>query len=312
MTQKIVILGTGGTIAGRSSRLGDNVGYTAAQVNVGDLVSCVPALGGYSLETRQIAQIDSKDMGHAVWQALLQACDSALSRDDVSGVVITHGTDTIEETAWFLHSVLHASKPVVLTCAMRPASALMPDGPQNLADAVAVAATPGLTGVVVVCAGRVHGAHDVRKVHPYRLDPFSSGDQGALGDVAEGRLRLVRNPVTPIGNTALVQHICTTNPETWPWVEVVLSHAGAQGQVVSLLVNAGVSGLVVACTGNGTCHEALEAALQKAGLAGVQILRASRCDEGVVVPLPSVPRWPIVEISASKARVTLMLELMKL
>lgn len=310
MTQKIVILGTGGTIAGRSSAAGDNVGYTAGQVAVGDLVAVVPALADQALETQQIAQIDSKDMSHAVWQALLQACEQALSRDDVRGVVITHGTDTVEETAWFLHSALHGTKPVVLTCAMRPASALMPDGPQNLADAVAVAATPGMRGVVVVCAGRVHGAPEVRKVHPYRLDPFSSGDRGVLGDVAEGQFRPVRQPLEPLGNIALSTRLCTTSPESWPWVEVVLSHAGARGRGIDLLVDAGVSGLVVACTGNGTCHEALESALLKADAAGVRIVRASRCEEGVVVPLPGVPRWPVWEVNASKARVALMLRLL--
>lgn len=309
MSKKIVVLGTGGTIAGMSSTVGDNVGYTAGQVGVSDLVSLVPALAAFPLDISQVAQIDSKDMSHRVWQVLLDACEKALNRDDVGGVVITHGTDTIEDTAWFLHSVLHSPKPVVLTCAMRPASALMADGPQNLLDAVAVAATPGMTGVVVVCAGRVHGAAEVHKVHPYRLDPFSSGDRGGLGDVVEGCFRQVRPPEAPLGSLALVNFLCATSPEAWPWVEIVLSHAGTQGRVVALLVDAGVSGLVVACTGNGTCHELLEDALMKADSAGVQIVRASRCDEGVVVPLPGEPRWPVLHVSASKARVSLMLRL---
>jgi L-asparaginase len=105
------------------------------------------------------------------------------------GVVITHGTDTLEETAFFLHSVLAPAKPVVLTCAMRPATALSPDGPQNVRDAIAVAATAGAQGVTVVCAGTVHSGVDVQKVHTYRLDAFASGDAGPIGYVEEGAVR---------------------------------------------------------------------------------------------------------------------------
>ena len=133
--QKIVVLGT-------AQKASDNIGYTAAQVGVEQLLHAVPGLqaaSGGSLVAEQIAQLDSKDMEFSVWGALAQRCASALADPDVRGVVITHGTDTLEETAWFLQSVLDAHKPVVLTCAMRPATALVPDGPQNLLDAVAVA-----------------------------------------------------------------------------------------------------------------------------------------------------------------------------
>ena len=129
---RTVILGTGGTIAGRSQAASDNVGYRAGEVSVADLLAAVPALAGHALEARQLAQVDSKDMDHGLWQGLAQAVAEALAREDVQGVVITHGTDTLEETAWFLHRVLAPTKSVVLTAAMRPASALMPDGPQNL------------------------------------------------------------------------------------------------------------------------------------------------------------------------------------
>ncbi len=185
----VVILGTGGTIAGASAVAGDNVGYTAAQRSVADLLAAVPALAGTATEALQIAQLDSKDMDAATWQALAQAVALQLARPAVCGVVVTHGTDTLEETAWLLQQVLAPAKPVVLVAAMRPATALSADGPQNLLDAVAVARTPGARGVVAVLAGRVHGAGAVRKVHPYRLDAFSSGDAGPLGVVEEGALR---------------------------------------------------------------------------------------------------------------------------
>ncbi len=143
-SKKVVVLGTGGTIAGRASCASDNIGYTAAQVGVADLLASVPGLdavlAGHRLHSEQVAQVDSKDMGFALWQALASRISDHLAQPDVTGVVITHGTDTLEETAYFLHAVLplalQNSKPVVLTCAMRPATALSPDGPQNLLDAV--------------------------------------------------------------------------------------------------------------------------------------------------------------------------------
>ncbi|MBX9833301.1 MAG: asparaginase, partial [Burkholderiaceae bacterium] len=148
-------MGTGGTIAGTSAQAGDNIGYTAAQVGVAQLLQAVPGLHAVAsaLHTEQVAQIDSKDMDGEVWRALALRSAHHLADPEVRGIVITHGTDTLEETAWFLHQVLDARKPVVLTCAMRPATALAPDGPQNLLDAVAVALTPGATGVLMVASG---------------------------------------------------------------------------------------------------------------------------------------------------------------
>ena len=199
--KKVVVLGTGGTIAGRAADARDNIGYAAAQLDVTTLLAEIPglttALAGHVLLTEQVAQLDSKDMSLAVWKMLAVRVAQHLAQPDVTGVVITHGTDTLEETAFFLHAVLPAAllahKPVVLTCAMRPASSLSPDGPQNVLDAVAVATARDACGVVVVCAGVIHGAVDVQKGHTYRLDAFNSGDVGALGYVEEGVLRLVRN-----------------------------------------------------------------------------------------------------------------------
>jgi L-asparaginase len=189
-----VILGTGGTIAGRAARSGDNVGYVAGQVSVGDLLAGVPVLQGVPLEVEQVAQVDSKDMQFGLWKRLLQRLSHHLARDEVRGVVVTHGTDTLEETAFFVQTVLRPVKPVVFTCAMRPATALVPDGPQNLLDAVVLAGHDEVGGVVVVCAGLVHAAEHVAKVHTYRVDAFDSGDAGPLGCVEEGVLRWFHRP----------------------------------------------------------------------------------------------------------------------
>ena len=189
---KVVVLGTGGTIAGAATDASDNIGYLAAQRGIAELVRGVPALAEVALEAEQVAQLDSKDMDHTVWRTLALRCAFHLARPDVAGLVVTHGTDTLEETAWFLQRVLAPAKPVVLTAAMRPATALQSDGPQNLLDAVVVARAVGAHGVVAVLGGQMLGARDVRKVHPYRIDAFSAGDAGPVGVIEEGRLRRFR------------------------------------------------------------------------------------------------------------------------
>ncbi len=310
--QKIVVLGTGGTIAGTSAQAGDNIGYTAAQVGVAQLLEAVPGLQAVAgaLQTEQVAQIDSKDMDGAVWRVLALRCAHHLADPEVRGIVITHGTDTLEETAWFLHQVLDARKPVVLTCAMRPATALTPDGPQNLLDAAAVAMTPGATGVLMVASGEVHGARHVQKVHPYRVHAFTSCDAGPLGFVEEGTLRLTKNWPLALDGKALVAIEKIADVATWPRVEIVISHAGATGAVVDALVRDGVQGLVVACTGNGTIHHALEAALLRAHDAGVKIVRSTRCPEGQVLPKPGDLFPDSLGLSPVKARIALMLDLL--
>ncbi len=310
MSKKIVVLGTGGTIAGRASDAMDTVGYVAGQVGVADLIAAVPGLAQWPLVIEQIAQLDSKDMDFSVWQSLLARCAYWLGQDDVQGVVITHGTDTLEETAFFLHQVLAPAKPVVLTCAMRPASAPAPDGPQNLLDAMAVVSAPSATGVTVVCAGVVHSAVDVQKVHTYRLDAFSSGDDGPLGYVEATRFRRVRDWPLP---TAIVMPDAIekiASIRQWPRVDIVTSHAGADGQLVRLLVADGVQGIVVAATGNGTVHTVLSQALVAAQAQGVKVLRATRCAQGRVLEVASDPISAALGLSPVKARIALMLALL--
>lgn len=312
--QTIVILGTGGTIAGRAASASDNIGYTAAEVGIDQLVAAIPGLADTGpLIAEQVAQLDSKDMSFAVWAKLAGRVNHFLAQPDVAGIVVVHGTDTLEETAYFLQAVCGPAKPVVLTCAMRPATALVPDGPQNVLDAVAVARHSGAKGVVAVCAGSVHTARDVQKVHPYQVDAFSSGDAGPLGYVEEGSLRLLRNWPEADANRApdATKIMAALDDATdWPQVEIVMSHAGARGAVVQALMEQGVRGLVVATTGNGTIHQALEAALLKAQAAGVSVVRATRCPNGRVLPKPGDLIPDSQGLSPVKARIDLMLRLL--
>lgn len=305
--QQIVVLATGGTIAGRADRAGNALGYRAGEIGVEELLAGLPAPEGVAITAEQVAQVDSKDMDFALWHKLAMRCRHWLDRPQVQALVITHGTDTLEETAWFLQRVLAPGKPVVLASAMRPATALAPDGPQNLADAFAVARTTGAQGVLAVCGGTVHGAADVRKVHPYRLDAFGSGDAGPLAHVEEGTVRPLRPWPASGAAAGLYERVSAT--KQWPWVEIVHSHAGADARVVEALQAAGVQGLVVATTGNGTVHAALEKALLRAQAAGVRVVRSSRCLEGPIVAqsgdsLASTPLTP------AKARVDLLLSLL--
>ncbi len=314
MQRKIMVLGTGGTIAGTSSVAGANVGYTAGQIGVAQLLAAIPGLeqaAGGALEAEQIAQLDSKDMDFGVWKRLVQRCAAHLADPLVAGIVITHGTDTLEETAWLLHQLLDASKPVVLTCAMRPATALVPDGPQNLLDAVTLAAEPTARGVLMVAAGVVHGAPEVSTVHPLRLDAFESGDTGPLGWVEAGRVRWARGraPLAAAPTHAALVPALGRTP--WPRVEIVLSHAGTDGALVDWVVQGGAQGIVVAATGDGTLHHALEAALARAVAAGVQVRVASRCAQGRMRDMPDAPWRGADGLSPVKARVSLLLELLQ-
>ncbi|MDM0112443.1 asparaginase [Variovorax sp. J22R133] len=314
--RRVVVLGTGGTIAGRASSAQDNIGYVAGQVGVSDLVAGIDVPDGIALVAEQVAQVDSKDMEFAIWCELAKRCAHWLAEPDVAGIVITHGTDTLEETAYFLHRVLRADKPVVVTCAMRPSTAVSPDGPVNVRDAIAVAATEGARGVVAVCARTVHAAADVQKVHTYRLDAFSSGDAGPVGFVEEGHVRLVRPWPDDIGPSAIAIERLASAAEA-PRVEIVVSHANARPWLIDALVSerlAGVphaaQGLILAATGNGTLHHEIEAAAKRAQEAGVSVLRATRCVDGRILFKPADTIPDAGALSPVKARIALLLDIL--
>lgn len=316
----VVVLGTGGTIAGRAASAADNIGYKAGEVPVAELLGDVPVPAGVQVQAQQVAQIDSKDMGPAVWRPLLAEVHAALRNPAVCGVVVTHGTDTLEETAYLLQRVLNPSKPVVLVSAMRPATATLRDGPQNLQDGLQLAAMHGARGVLAVCMGQVHSGLDVRKVHNHNVVAFDSGDAGCVGELREGRWTQWRPwPQLPKADEGLLDKLLSNTP--WPRVEWVSSHGGQDGFVVRALLAASqtaaqqgegaaiLQGLVVAGTGNGTLHQDLEAALLEAQAMGVKVRRTTRVARGAVIDAGN----SLIEASAlppAKARLELMLDLL--
>ena len=292
-TKKIVVLATGGTIAGLASDASKPQNYTAGQVGVADLLQGV-ADDDVELLTEQVAQIDSKHMSFKVWQSLLARVVHWLAQDEVQGVVITHGTDTLEETAYFLQTVLQPAKPVAMTCAMLPANASDSDGPGNLKDALAWVQQTTASGVSVVCAGQVHAGRAVQKSHSHLRNPFTS-QAGVTHPLA------LRVP-------SVAQVLACTH---WPRVELVLNHAAADGRLVrALMAQDAPQGWVVAGTGNGTLHHDLEAALLDAQKQGAQVLRASRCAQGGVQSRDADVLPHAGGLTAVQARVALLMHLL--
>jgi L-asparaginase len=309
---RIAVLATGGTIAGSAADAANTSGYQAGVVGVDRLLEAVPALSGVAqIQPEQIASVDSKDMSLALWTTLAQRVNTLLASDEIDGVVITHGTDTLEETGYLLHLTVKGTKPVVLTAAMRPASALSADGPLNLLNAVTVAASAAAhgQGVLVAFNNRIHCARDVVKTSTYAVDAFQSPEVGALGWVQDGRVEFQRKVVRP--HTVDTEFVIGTK---WPNVELVVSYAGAARIGVDALVAAGVRGIVVAGTGNGSIHSSVQQALVDAVTQGVVVVRSSRVGSGHVMRNGAAPDDVLGFVTAGslnpyKARVLLMLAL---
>ena len=319
--QKIVVLGTGGTIAGESSSENESLSYQAAQRSIGDLLKSVsgqtkqlPAsLQHFEIEAKQVAQIDSKDMDFEVWRRLAIRCSDDLSRDEVKAVVITHGTDTLEETAYFLSQVIHIDKPIVLTCAMRPANFKDADGPQNLRDALNFATQVRGRGVWLVAAGEIHHSQYVQKVHPTRLNAFDSGEWGAAAAIHEDQVKWLKSfekNDPQLGSDRILKAIDLPEVAQWPWVEIITNHVESNGRALALLVKAGIQGIVVAGTGNGSMSASLKDGIINAKAHGVKVYVASRCNQGPVLPTENHVFKTAGELNAVKTRVALILDLM--
>lgn len=300
------VLGTGGTISGLAEDAADVRGYTAGQVGVDQLLAGVALPSTGQVKAQQIAQVDSKDMTWAIWLALLQAVRDHLAEPETKGVVITHGTDTMEETAYFLHLCLGEQvrdKAVVLTGAMLPASAAQPDGPQNIAAALRLAADADACGVMLCMAGEAWSALEGQKLHGDRLDAFGARAGQAVALVSNDGV--VWRDAAPLPSTWQVEQLSADAP----WVEIVVSGTQPQGSTLALLHAAGLQGAVVATTGNGTVHEELQRAAEQAYAAGLPIVRASRTAHGHIQDGHPNAIPAVGPLSPFKARVAMMVAL---
>ena len=277
----IVVLATGGTIAGAAAT-DVQAGYTSGQVGVEQLIAAVPQAKKIAkLRGEQISNIGSQDMNDEVWFKLANRIDALAAMPDVAGIVITHGTDTIEETAYFLNLVVKSKKPVVLTAAMRPATALSADGPLNFFNAVAVAASKDAAGrgVLVVINDWVHGASSLTKTSTTAVQTFMSPLSGLIGTVAYGNAEFNRGPV---GRHTADSEFSVQGVTALPRVDIIMAYENMDGALIEAAVAAGAKGIVIAGVGNGNLTQAAVSALAVQAKKGVICVRASRVAVGRV------------------------------
>lgn len=312
--QKVVVLATGGTIAGVAGDVSKPNNYVSGQLSVSQLTQNLDT-AGVELVSEQVFNIDSKDLQFAHWQALLERCHFWLEQNDVAGLIVTHGTDTLEETAFFLQAVLRPTKPVAMTCAMFPANVPQSDGPQNLQDSLHWVLSGRDIGVHLVCAGEVHFGIGVQKVFSDRSKAFASREEESSHP--QNSMPALDWPMPSVEQVLSTKH--------WPRVELLYNHSGADGQLVRTLLKARgdgesgtisnppqtalTKGLVVAGTGSGTLSQDLERALIDAQKAGLWVARTSRCVFGVANPDKHPHIRALIHFSPAQARVSMILGL---
>ncbi|WP_373889452.1 type II asparaginase [Massilia sp. TS11] len=278
----VVILATGGTIAGSGATTTTTVGYTAATVGVQSLIQAVPEMQKVARVTgEQVFQIASENMSNAHWLTLGKRVNALLAQSDVDGIVITHGTDTLEETAYFLNLVVKSRKPVVVVGSMRPSTAISADGPINLYNAVILAGSQEAIGKgVLVCLNdQISGARDVTKSNTSTADTFRNPDLGMLGYMQGNRAYFYK---TSTRKHTLDTEFDISKLDSLPQVDIVYSYANVNATALNALVAAGAKGIVHAGVGDGSLPNPVKDGLLKARKSGVLVVRSSRVGSGII------------------------------
>jgi L-asparaginase len=283
---------------------------------VENLISAVPGLKDIAeVSGEQIANIGSQTMNDAVWLKLAKRINELLAKPDVDGIVITHGTDTMEETGYFLHLVVNSDKPVVLVGSMRPATAISADGPLNLYNAVGVAADPDAKGrgVLVVINDQIFCARNVTKTHTTDIETFQPLNRGSAGEAYVGKNRWFEKPGL---RYTVNSEFRVDKVDAMPKVDIIYSYANATRDLLDAAVAAGAKGIVLAGVGDGNSTDSVIAGLADAAKKGVVVVRSSRVGSGIIrrnVEVNDDKNGFIAaeELNPSKARVLLMLGLMK-
>jgi len=309
---RVAILAMGGTIAGAGQSATATTEYKAGVLDVGALIASVPGLSEVArISGEQVANIDSAHITNELLIKLARRVNALLASGEVDGIVITHGTDTLEETAYFLNLVVEGDRPVVLTGSMRPATAISADGPLNLYNAVVLAGSPRARGqgVLVALNERIDAARDVTKTHTTNVDTFRSPEFGCLGYVMNGQALFVR--------ATTKRH--TVNSEfrlkgigALPRVEILYGHGNDSRDLVDAAFRAGARGIVHAGVGDGGSFPATYEALREARAKGVAVVRASRVGSGLVAPISDDEKDGMISsntLNPQKARILLMLAL---
>lgn len=306
---RITLLSTGGTIAGAAPRATDTTGYRAGAIDAAGLLAAVPGAEALAaIDVDPLLAIDSKDMTPSHWLILAQRLSEHLARDDCDGVVVTHGTDTLQETAFFLDCVLQAGKPVVLTAAMRPATALSADGPMNLYQAIAVAAHPSARhrGVLVVVNDGIFAARDVAKTHTRALQAIASPERGPIGSAMP-----VHFFGAPSTSTAGVVPLAGLGGAPLPRVDILYAAAGSPPDLLASAAQRGAAGVVLALPGHGSLPDYWYDAVRAAQKAGVVVVRSTHVARGPVDDrvIDDITLHGSGTLGPLKARIALMLAL---
>lgn len=311
----VVILATGGTIAG-SAESQTEAGYQSGAVGVEVLINAVPQLKDIAVVTgEQVASIGSQDMNDEVWLKLGKRVNEIVAKADVSGVAITHGTDTMEETSYFLHLVVKSDKPVVLTGSMRPSTAMSADGPLNIYNAVAIAGDPGARGrgVLVTVDDDIHSAHDIVKTHTTDVGTMSSGEAGLVGATLFGKNTWYRTPAQVHTSKS---EFSIDGVTRLPRVDIIYAHANMSPDIITSAAEKGARGLVIAGVGDGNMTAPALEAVKAVVAKGVVVVRSSRVNGGIIrrnieVNDDELKTVASMELNPAKARVLLQLALLK-
>jgi len=310
---RIVIVATGGTIAGTGAST-TAAGYESGAVAVDVLIGAVPQMKTFAdVRGVQVFSVGSQDMNDELWVKLAIEVNRLLAQSDVDGVAITHGTDTMEETAYFLNLVVKSDKAIVLTGSMRPSTSLSADGPLNIYNAVGVASDPRAKGrgVLVVANDDIHGARAITKRHTTDVQTFVSPEVGLIGACLFDDRVFVRSPARS-HTTATPFNVSAG--QTLPRVDVIYAHAGMSPDLIDAAVASGAKGLIVAGVGDGNMTTPALEAIQRAIARGVVAVRSTRVGDGIVrrnieVDDDKIGTVVSKELNPAKARVLLKLAL---
>lgn len=312
---KIRIIATGGTIAGVSESSTSSA-YSAGQVGIQTLIDAVPQMLYLAdVSGEQLVNIGSQDMNDEVWLKLAKRINQLLNEEGYDGVVVTHGTDTMEETAYFLNLTVKSDKPVILAGSMRPSTAISADGPANLYNAVAAAVSPNVKGIGVLCCmnNQLLDAKTVIKTHTIDCDTFEGGPSGIIGYVYNGEAHILQ---TPNNLHTLKSEFDVSKLDKLPKVGIVYGYANASPLPMQAFVDNKFDGIVLAGVGDGNFYKDVFDVAVKAQNSGIQIVRSSRCPTGPTCLNSEVDdaKYHFVaalELNPQKARVLLMLALTK-
>jgi len=311
--KRVTILAVGGTVAGSGSGALDT-SYTSGTVTVDKLIAAVPEINKIAtIKGEQISNIGSQEMNNEVWFKLANRVNELLTSDEADGVVITHGTDTMEETAYFLNLVVKSDKPIVMVGAMRNSGSLSADGPLNIFNAVNVAMSKEAAGkgVMVVMNDEIHAAREVTKTNTTAVDTFKSPNSGKIGTVFYGNVKFYMNPIR---KHTVNSAFDITKIKELPRVDIIYSHSNDNPDFVNVAVKNRAKGIVNAGMGNGNPFPSALEALGEAVKAGVVVVRGSRVSSGETTLNGEVDdgKYGFLasdNLNAQKARVLLMLAL---